>query len=191
MICTGCTQEKPVTEFYRNRAKASGYERRCKTCWASWYKKPLPKRKRCGRCEVFKPVRAFAKRLLGLQAICKSCMVAINRQSQVRLRLEVLTQYSPSKKFPQCSCMGCKETRIPFLTLDHINNDGARHRRELAKELGRRDDGRSSGTHVYLDVKRRGFPPGFQTLCWNCNCGRRLNGGLCPHLTQAVLTAKS
>jgi hypothetical protein len=24
----------------------------------------------------------------------------------------------------------------------------------------------------------------FQLMCWNCNCGRRLNDGICPHQLQ-------
>jgi hypothetical protein len=27
-----------------------------------------------------------------------------------------------------------------------------------------------------------GFPAGFQVLCFNCNQGRRLNHGVCPHV---------
>ncbi len=25
------------------------------------------------------------------------------------------------------------------------------------------------------------FPPGFRVLCYNCNCGRNHNKGICPH----------
>ena len=41
-------------------------------------------------------------------------------------RLQVLSHYSPSLK---CQC--CGENHYEFLTIDHINGDGAKHRREI------------------------------------------------------------
>jgi hypothetical protein len=67
-------------------------------------------------------------------------------------------------------CVCCGEDEPLFLTIDHINNDGYAHRKEV---------GGGSGFYRWLVLN--GFPAGFQTLCWNCNCGRRLNGGVCPH----------
>jgi hypothetical protein len=67
----------------------------------------------------------------------------------------------------QCAC--CGEADRTFLTLDHINNDGAKQRRELGRGLGFR------GWLV-----KQGFPSGFQILCWNCNCAK-WRVGICPH----------
>lgn len=66
-----------------------------------------------------------------------------------------------------CAC--CKETEPMFLTIDHMNGDGWKHRREI----GTMD--------MWSWVLRNGFPPGFQILCYNCNSGRYRNGGKCPH----------
>ena len=65
----------------------------------------------------------------------------------------------------KCSC--CGEAIPEFLTLDHINNDGAKQRRDLKSK------------NIYANIVKMGFPPDFRVLCWNCNCGRRL--GACPH----------
>jgi hypothetical protein len=65
-----------------------------------------------------------------------------------------------------------------FLTVDHPNDDGADHRRELGMA---RDRGQSAGSHFYMWLKREGFPARFRLLCFNCNSGRHRNGGLCPH----------
>lgn len=73
-------------------------------------------------------------------------------------------------------CVCCGETIPKFLTIDHINNDGAEHRREI---FGVNKGG--AGLNFYLWLKRHGFPEGFQTLCMNCNFGRRMNNGICPH----------
>lgn len=69
-----------------------------------------------------------------------------------------------------CAC--CKETTQKFLTIDHVNNDGAKHRKEI---------GYRGGIGIYLWIYKNAFPPGFQVLCFNCNHGKQLNGGICPH----------
>jgi len=67
----------------------------------------------------------------------------------------------------RCKC--CGETLEAFLSLDHVNNDGAAHR----KQTDRRK--------LYKWLQREGYPPGFQVLCMNCNFGKARNGGVCPH----------
>lgn len=71
-------------------------------------------------------------------------------------------------------CICCGETDSRFLTMDHVNNNGAEHRRQMR-------GGRGCGSHLYSWLKRKGFPKGFRVLCWNCNSGRAVNGGKCPH----------
>jgi len=68
----------------------------------------------------------------------------------------------------QCLC--CSESILEFLTIDHVNNDGAEHRRQVKKE----------GTGLIQWLIKNDFPEGFQILCYNCNCAKRLNG-ICPH----------
>ena len=76
-----------------------------------------------------------------------------------------------------CSC--CGETEKIFLTLDHKANDGAEHRREIGAD---RIKGSSSGDKVWRWlVKHPDQAHRFQILCYNCNCGKRDNGGICPH----------
>lgn len=70
----------------------------------------------------------------------------------------------------RCSCSGCNETNPKFLTLDYINNDGAAHRKQCG-----------AGTGTYNWIIKNHFPPIFQVLCYNCNCGKNVNGGVCPH----------
>lgn len=74
-----------------------------------------------------------------------------------------------------CTC--CGEAGVDFLTIDHINEDGAAHRRALSKSTGR-DLG---GVHFYEWLVRERFPRGFQVLCWNCNISKHLNKGVCSH----------
>lgn len=92
---------------------------------------------------------------------------AASRKSNLRLREETLNAYGGA-----CKC--CGETEGVFLTIDHIDNNGANHRRELK--------GRNYGcgsTNVYRWLRKNGFPDGFQILCWNCNWAKSHGG--CPH----------
>ena len=86
------------------------------------------------------------------------------------LKKEVLTYYGNGKL--QCVC--CGESDINFLSIDHINNDGAQHKKQI-KYAG-----------LYAWLKRKSFPKGFQTLCFNCNCGKRITKGVCPHNIQEI-----
>jgi len=74
---------------------------------------------------------------------------------------------------PKCAC--CGESEDYFLSLDHIKQNGGPHRQQVGK---RKDWG---GHHLYRWLAQRGFPAGYQVLCFNCNHGRRMNGGVCPH----------
>ena len=73
----------------------------------------------------------------------------------------------------RCAC--CGEENIGFLTMDHINNDGAAHRRDI----------KVIGSGIWSWLRRNGYPKGFRVMCWNCNCGRAFNGGMCPHKRPA------
>jgi hypothetical protein len=71
----------------------------------------------------------------------------------------------------KCSC--CGESNIKFLTIDHTNGGGSKHRKRI----------NSNGSYgVWKEIIRLNFPPEYQTLCMNCNWGRRLTG-ICPHKT--------
>jgi hypothetical protein len=69
-------------------------------------------------------------------------------------------------------CVCCGETNRGFLTIDHINNDGA----ELRKKLHGK-----SGVSFYRWIYKNGYPDWLQVLCYNCNFGRQRAGGICPH----------
>ena len=67
----------------------------------------------------------------------------------------------------ECRC--CGEDNPLFLTVDHIEPIGTKNRYEQGQNK------------IYSFLRRKGFPEGFQILCFNCNCGRARNGGVCPH----------
>jgi hypothetical protein len=69
------------------------------------------------------------------------------------------------------TCKCCGETEQMFLTIDHINNDGTSHRKKYNL---------TAGNQLYVWLRTNKYPPGFQVLCFNCNHGKHLNGGVCP-----------
>lgn len=74
----------------------------------------------------------------------------------------------------KCSC--CGETNSLFLTLDHVNNDGANHRRTLYGETQK-----ASWSSFYKWIIENDYPKSIQLLCANCNLGKARNNGICPH----------
>lgn len=85
--------------------------------------------------------------------------------SAARFKLEALQAYGGPV------CVDCGVTDPDVLTLDHVNEDGAAHRRETGA-------GCSSTLRRWL--RARGYPPGFAVRCFNCNVKKhrlfRLNG---------------
>lgn len=94
------------------------------------------------------------------------------------LRREVLNAYGGMK----CAC--CGETEETFLSLDHVNNDGAEHRRVLS---GKTERSGGITTQLYNWLKRNNYPSGFQVLCMNCNFSKARNGGVCAHQSKSTM----
>lgn len=88
------------------------------------------------------------------------------RDYKKKIKREVLLHYSNNTL--KCTC--CGESIYEFLTIDHINNDGKEHRKQIG----------TSSHAIYSWLLNNGFPIGYATRCFNCNCGRKL--GICPHL---------
>lgn len=124
----------------------------------------------CGKCSPAPDIK-----------LCKVCRDIFNkrgRRHRSSLRLETFSYYCGGK--PRCQC--CGENMLDFLTLDHINNDGAEHRRSMGLINGTRGN---CTTETFRWLKKHNFPDGFQVLCANCNLGKLKNGGTCPHVSKS------
>ena len=89
-----------------------------------------------------------------------------SRKKFTRKRKEYIIAYY-SNNTNKCEC--CNESNIEFLTVDHINGDGAQHRREIG------------GGHLYHWLTKNKYPEGFRILCLNCNFSLG-QYGYCPHV---------
>lgn len=80
------------------------------------------------------------------------------RKYRQKRKLETLAKYSMSG-VPRCNWCGIED--IDVLCLDHINDNGAQHKREE----------KYSDIHTWL--RTNNYPEGFQVLCYNCNMKKR------------------
>lgn len=95
---------------------------------------------------------------------CDHCLKKRREQKQARYykcKDAVFEAYGGYR----CGC--CGETTKPFLTIDHIDGGGVKHRKEI-------------GIDFYVWLARNNFPDGYQVLCMNCQFGRKFCG-VCPH----------
>jgi len=93
------------------------------------------------------------------------------RQRSMNVKRLVIDHYGG-----RCNC--CGEDRLAFLTIDHVDGRGNKHRDSV---------GRGNGRDFYHWLIQNDFPSGFQVLCFNCNCGRSVNGGVCPHAQSDLM----
>lgn len=76
------------------------------------------------------------------------------------LRLACLIHYSGGSPQDLPKCVQCGETRLPALSINHINGGDGKHQKEINRDI------------IYWLVEND-FPLGFQTLCMNCKFVKR------------------
>lgn len=86
---------------------------------------------------------------------CSKCYQINKRNKYIDLKFEVFLHYGSK-------CAICSENKIEYLTMDHINNDGAKHRKQI-------------GTQIFPWLRKNNYPLDFQILCYNCNYGKQFS----------------
>ncbi len=86
---------------------------------------------------------------------------AIARGIRIRHKIDIISHYSCGTMV----CVCCGEDNIDFLSIDHINGGGNKHRRIVLGHEG-------SGSSFHLWLIRNGFPEGYQVLCLSCNASK-------------------
>lgn len=116
----------------------------------------------------------------GFQCLCWNCnhlkeyhrvksspataKAAYRHNYKKKLATDVFSAYGS-----RCSCCGLDDQRL--LTVDHINGGGKQHLKAL----------KANPAKFYCWLRTNKYPEGFRILCRNCNSGRSVNGGCCPH----------
>jgi len=98
---------------------------------------------------------------------------ATRRIEKVTFKERVYIFYSKG----EIKCRCCGEKEMEFLVLDHINDDGAKHRKET---------GLNGGLGLYRWIIKNNFPDIFQVLCHNCNWSKRHTSGICIHKREKI-----
>lgn len=151
-LCQKCRASKPEDDFYQHT-----YNRTCKPCWAKrkieWGSKINPETGHTNR------QTSSAKTWLAYSDV--------HKRHRTKLRVVVLDHYSHGKM----SCECCGEHEYSFLAIDHVVPVGRKPKDGVPR----------SGSVLYRWLIKNDFPDGFRVLCHNCNMGRQINGGICPH----------
>ena len=156
--CIRCLQTLSVSSFYWHKADRKQKGRLhspCKRCCAERAKTYHE----TNRERMILKMRSYRQRNLEKLRLQSR---EYYRWARPKRKAEVLAAYGN-----KCAC--CGESAPVFLTIDHINNEGAAERKAT----------RTTGSTFYAWLQRRGYPPGYQVLCWNCNWAKSHGG--CPH----------
>lgn len=207
-ICSMCKESKCLIDFDRNLSnKSSGLKAECKKCsrkrWIIWSQKKQakaggkckrcpnerqPTNKLCVKCASMKEIgRLSLKEIRRTNGLCVRCgsdnltnghnkcdKCAIRDRTTNRIHMRNFKKQTFEAYGGKCVC--CNESDIRFLSLDHVNGDGNKHRREL-----KQTNQGGGGYTVYRWARDNKYPDTLQILCHNCNLGRQVNGGTCPH----------
>ena len=171
--CSCCKRSLPIQSFQLDRGRSDGRQYSCRECMTKMQRIRQAKRtatyqapvgsKVCPKCKQTLSISSFTVekgRADGVAHVCKKCK---SERRQV-LRLEVMAHYCEGE--PSCAC--CGENHPYFLSIDHINGGGGKHRASI------------SDTNFYRFLKREGYPEGYRILCHNCNQAFGYYG-YCPH----------
>ena len=96
----------------------------------------------------------------------------LRNKRNIRMKLMIFNHYSNYDI--KCNC--CGENMIEFLSIDHINNDGASHRKIVPH------------SNLYSWIINNDYPSGFQILCMNCNFAKgQSKDHICAHKCENPL----
>jgi hypothetical protein len=174
--CTKCKAEKDESEFPGDAKRKDGLYPQCKECVnlkGKSYYASLGKGSKKGRIRRQRELRAECRKSGRCtdclspaepgNRCCKKCLAAhreLDRESYQRLKKDVFEHYGGFQ------CAGCGFTDPRCLSLDHVEDNGAEHRRQLQKQFGQTQ--LFVGRAIYAWLRKNNYPPGFQVLCMNC-----------------------
>lgn len=160
--CTECSRKYLEQHRHNNKERHAQYSRDYRTRQGASYREKMVKR----RAEMLAKMTPEERAEFRRKEADKSAKL------NAQLREQVFTAYGCYK----CAC--CGESEPMFLSIDHVENNGAEMRKSGIHSRG--------GTQFYQWLRKNKFPDGFQVLCMNCNVGKHRNGGVCPHQSGKV-----
>jgi hypothetical protein len=170
-----CHIEKPLEDYalWKNSKRS----KKCRPCLAKCckeWRRLNPDKSRAISARSYEKQKARLKIDIDCQRRKRDAQNRLNRKLR-ESAFKILGEF--------CAC--CGEWRKEFLQIDHIKNDGAKHKRLLGSA---RPNGRPYGGDLYKEIVS-GRTHGLQTLCGSCNWGKHINHGICPHEEERVASA--
>lgn len=173
--CSRCRKSEPKVEFGSDYGKNGGASFYCITCRRESRKKYYLKNKEASLEKSRKyrerhpeKIKKFNSRYYRENKQWWTNWRENNKERWGRIQISYrqrLKEQAISAYGGKCSC--CGEDKLEFLTLEHVNHDGKKHRDMVWS--------------VYRDLRRRGWPKnGITVFCWNCQMATRF-GDKCPH----------
>lgn len=178
-ICTKCKRDLPILDFTAARGGKFGVRSVCKECTRQYNlnkyvphpKEKVPEKTRkynsdyyySHREEVIRKTKERVARLKLEMGESEYSKLVCSRANKSRrdTKIKFLEMYGN-----RCSC--CGEENKKFLTIEHL--------------LGQHNSPRRDGSlEAYRKALAKYEPEIYTILCWNCNCGKSTNGGVCPH----------
>lgn len=93
---------------------------------------------------------------------CIKCSQDHAKKQKIDMKIAAIAHYSGGTG----RCHRCGIDDPDVLTIDHIAQDGAKHRRNN----GIAGSNSKTGTTYFARwLKQNGYPPGYRVLCFNCN----------------------
>lgn len=128
----------------------------------------------CVYCGKYPPKEKFKGCVSCLNKKVKTTVKFCKNNKETTTQYRLLVKHQVIEKYgSKCNC--CGETQVLFLTIDHKNNDGYIQR---INEYGIKNPATLSW---YLRLRKEPIREDLQVLCFNCNLGKSLNYGVCPH----------
>lgn len=164
-LCTICGRLLPVSQFNRIGTSVRGfpyYSSYCKACTAIRFRAWA----RVNRDKIAASGKAYRATNHAVLQEKRAQYYLANREAiskraatwRAALRYGALVRYSGSDP-PKC--VSCGFDNIKALQIDHVDGDGLLERKNHPNDA------------TMLGLKRRGYPPGYQVLCANCQWVKR------------------
>lgn len=158
-LCPKCNVYKELDNFHNSKRAKDGKVGTCKQCLKEVYDSEEGQKR---------AKRLYHSRKDKIQKYVDENRESIrlrNRNLTKRYKTDVVNHYGG-----KCDC--CGESRLEFMTLEHINGDGGKKRKN--KEHPK------TGYALYKWIIKNGYPTFFGILCYNCNIAKGFYG-YCPH----------
>ena len=166
-ICETCKFDLLLENFGKNRYRADGLCSTCRLC-----KSKQDKKYRDGHKDKLKQ-KSQNYYLNNKERLCANASLysknnrvkcrAWRIKSKNKLKAVVFAKYSDG----DIKCKMCANKYIDILSIDHINGNGAEHRRQIGNSKG-------GGYNFYQWLKKNNYPYGFQVLCYNCQFRKKM-----------------